>query len=316
MTVALDASGGDNPEANIIGATLAVSELDVNVILVGDTKTIENGLKDYDDERISIVHAPEVITPNEKPTTAVRRKKNSSLAVGLRLVRDGMADAFVSSGSTGALLTGATFIIGRAEGVERPALGVTIPNASGQTFLIDCGANVDATPLFLLGFAKMGADYVARINKKKPTVGLINIGTEPEKGNALAKEAFSLLSQYKDGAFEFVGNIEARDIPLGAADVAVCDAFVGNVILKHTEGMAKGLMEILRKELTSDLRSKIGAGLAKPAFRRMRAKLDYDAIGGAPFLGLKRLVVKAHGSSNAKAILGAIRQCCIFGGAV
>lgn len=328
--IAVDAMGGDYaPGVAVLGALKAVAEIrDVSILLVGRQDEIEaelakanstKSLKEGSDGSfaagaISILHAPDVIGPDEIPTTAIRRKKGSSIVVGLRAVKEGQAAAFVSAGSTGALLTGATVVIGRAEGIERPALGAMLPHRSGFTFLIDCGANVDCKPIYLDQFAKMGSDYMRHVRGiERPKVGLINIGTEQEKGNTLVKEAYTLMERSAAaGEFNFVGNVEARDVPNGAVDVAVCDAFVGNVILKYTEGLAKGLMGMVKDELMADPVSKIGALISKGAFNRLKKRLDYDEIGGAPFLGLKNLVVKAHGSSNAKAICGAIRQCTLY----
>ncbi|MCL2420589.1 MAG: phosphate acyltransferase PlsX [Defluviitaleaceae bacterium] len=317
ITIAVDAMGGDNaPEATVKGAALAAIELGVHILLVGRQDAIETELAKVNAPAgaLSVLHAPDVIETHEVPTTAIRRKKESSLIVGLKAVKEGQAAAFVSAGSTGALLTGATVFIGRSEGIERPALGALLPNRNSFTFLVDCGANVDCKPAYLAQFAQMGSAYMTKARGiKNPRVGLINIGAEAEKGNALVKEAYGLLEEAaKQYGFNFIGNVEARDVPLGAVDVAVCDAFVGNVVLKYTEGLAKGLMGMVKDELMADPVSKIGALLAKGAFGRIKKRLDYDDIGGAPFLGLKNLVVKAHGSSNERAICGAIRQCVLF----
>ena len=331
IIIALDAMGGDHaPDAVVAGAVSAVCEIkDCRIILVGPQDVIEVKLKEAIEAElklnskaeippgaISIIHAPDIIEADEVPTTAIRRKKESSVVVGLKAVKEGEANAFVSAGSTGALLTAATVYVGRAPGIERPALGVMLPHRSGFTFLIDCGANVDCKPVYLAQFAQMGADYVKQaLGINNPRVGLVNIGTEREKGNLLVKEAYGLIegaAKSDGGQFNFTGNIEARDIPLGAADVAVCDAFVGNIILKYTEGLAKGLMGMVKDELMADPLSKFGALISKGAFNRIKKRLDYDDIGGAPFLGLKNLVVKAHGSSNARAIKGAIKQCILF----
>ena len=314
IVIALDAMGGDNaPVAIVQGAALAVAEMPVNILLVGREEVIHAELAKLTtphDQRISVLHAPDVIETHEVPTTAIRRKRDSSLVVGLKAVSGGQAAAFVSAGSTGALLTGATVKVGRAPGIERPALGALLPCRDGFTFLVDCGANVDCKPFYLLQFAQMGSAYMTKaLGIDKPKVGLINIGAEKEKGNMLVKEAYELL---ENSDLNFVGNVEARDVPLGAVDVAVCDAFVGNVVLKYTEGMAKGLLGMVKDELMADPVSKMGALLAKGAFKRIKKRLDYDEIGGAPFLGLNALVVKAHGSANAKAIKGAIRQCVKF----
>ena len=317
MVIAVDAMGGDNaPSAVVAGAALAVKEMAINIMLVGpeDVLRAELAKQNITESAISILHAPDVIGTDEVPTTAIRRKRESSIVVGLKAVKEGGADAFVSAGSTGALLTGATVYVGRDEGIERPALGAMIPNRKSFTLLIDCGANVDCKPNYLLQFAKMGSEYMSKVRGiKSPKVGLINIGTEAEKGNALVKEAYELLSESStEMGINFVGNVEAREIPLGAVDVAVCDAFVGNVLLKYTEGFAKGLMGTVKDELMADTISKVGALISKRAFGRLKKRFDYDDIGGAPFLGLKSLVVKAHGSSNERAICGAIRQCKLF----
>lgn len=318
MVVAVDAMGGDNaPGAIVQGAAMAALEMGIDILLVGREDVLEVELakvNKVNSASISVLHAPEVIGTDEIPTKAIRRKRDSSMVVGLKAVKEGKAAAFVSAGSTGALLTAATVYVGRAEGVERPALGALLPNRKGFTFLVDCGANVDCKPTYLAQFAQMGSDYMAKARGiKEPKVGLINIGAEQEKGNMLVKEAYTLLSKAAAQTdINFVGNVEARDIPLGAVDVAVCDAFVGNVLLKYTEGLAKGLMGIVKDELMADPISKMGAFISKGAFKRIKKSFDYDDIGGAPFLGLTNLVVKAHGSSNARAVCGAIRQCVIF----
>jgi glycerol-3-phosphate acyltransferase PlsX len=313
LTIALDAMGGDDaPSAVVQGAALALAEFDVRLLLVGVKDAVEAELAkvSYPTDRVEVVHAPEVIGAHEAPTSAVRRKKDSSMMVGLGCVKDGRADAFVSAGSTGALLTGATLVVGRAAGIERPALGTLLPRGDGFTFLIDSGANVDAKPSYLAQFARMGYDYMKKaMGIERPRVGLVNIGTEEEKGNALAKEAYPLI---QGTGVNFIGNVEAREVPLGAVDVAVCDGFVGNILLKYTEGLAKGLLGMVKDELMADPLSKVGALLAKGAFKRLKKRMDYAEVGGAPFLGLNALVVKAHGSSDARAFRGAIRQCILF----
>jgi len=316
MTIAVDVMGGDNaPQAAAIGAIQALEDKSLGiskVILVGREDEVKAVLAGYnfDASRIEIVNADEVISVEESPTNAIKTKKNSSMVVGLNLVKAGQAAAFVSAGSTGALLAGATLIIGRIKGIKRPALGVVFPNTQGYTFLVDSGANVDAKPEYLLQFAQMGAIYMQSImDVKNPRIGLINVGTEREKGNILTKEAYVLL---EGSDLNFIGNVEGRDVPLGAVDVAVCDAFIGNIILKYSEGFAKGIMSMLKTELMSDSMSKFGALLSKKAYGRLRKRFDYTEVGGAPFIGLNGLVVKAHGSSDAKAIKNAIRQCCKF----
>lgn len=312
-TIAVDAMGGDNaPGAAVSGAVKAAAEMNIKILLVGQQDVIETELaKLPSSTAVSILHAPDVIGTDEVPTTAIRRKRQSSIMLGLKAVKEGEASAFVSAGSTGALLTGATVVIGRKPGVERPALGALLPNRKGFTFLVDCGANVDCKPTYLAQFAQMGSEYMSKARGvKAPRVGLVNIGAEREKGNALVKEAYGLLEEAaREFGLNFVGNVEARDIPAGVVDVAVCDAFVGNVILKYTEGLAMGLLGMVKDELMSSTLSKLGALMAKGAFGRLRKRLDSDEIGGAPFLGLNALVVKAHGSSNDTAVCSAVRQC-------
>ena len=313
IIVALDAMGGDYaPVETVKGAVEAVKELNVDIKLVGPEDVVKAELAkyEYDKERIAVVHASEVIGTDEVPTMAIRRKKDSSLVVALNLVKKGEADAIVSAGSTGALLTGALLIVGRLPGVERPALGTCLPNKKGFSFLIDSGANVDCKPKYLEQFAKMGSVYVEHVfGIQEPKVALVNIGAEKEKGNALAKETYELLEQAED--INFTGNIEPRNIPFGEADVIVCDGFVGNTILKLSEGLAKTMIDIIKAEITKGA-YKIAAAALKTPFRNVKKFMDSDEIGGAPFIGLKSLVVKAHGSSNAKAFKNAVRQCVLF----
>lgn len=313
IIIAVDAMGGDNAPTEIVkGAIAALEDKDIKIILVGDENKIKDELlnAEYDKDRLTIKHASEVIGNDEIPTSAIRTKKDSSIVVGLKLVKTGEAGAFVSAGSTGALLTGATVIVGRIKGIERPALGTILPNAKGHTFFLDVGANVDAKPNYLAQFAKMGSVYMENVmGKTNPKVAILNIGTEKEKGNALTKEAYELL---EDADINFIGNGEARDIPMGIADVVVCDAFVGNVILKYSEGFAKALFGMIKEELMSSNISKLGALLSKGAFNNLKKLFDYSEIGGAPFLGLKGLVVKAHGSSDGKAIMNGIKNCKKF----
>jgi len=316
IRIAVDVMGGDHaPEETIKGCAeaLAAGDSRVKLLLVGQEDKIKAELAKHkmDETRYEIVDAPEVIGTEETPTVAIRQKKQSSLVVGLNLVKRGEAGAFVSAGSTGALLAGATMIVGRIKGVERPALATILPNEKGWTFHIDVGANVDAKPSYLVQFAQMGSIYMESImGISNPRVGLVNIGAEKEKGNALTKEAYGLLAVAK--GINFTGNVEPRDIPLGAADVVVCDAFVGNVILKYSEGFAKAMLGMIKEELMSGFASKIGALLSKGAFKKLKKRFDYAEVGGAPFLGLTGLVVKAHGSSNARAFKNAIRQCSEF----
>lgn len=315
VKVAVDAMGGDNAPAEVIkGAVRAVNEdKRVSVVLVGKEQVILEQLQQYtyDKERITVVHAEEEITNEEAPVMAVRRKKDSSIVKAMTLVKNNEADAFVSAGSTGAVLVGAQLIVGRLPGVERPPLAPLLPTAKGVSLLIDCGANVDARSSHLVQFAKMGSVYMEHvIGIKNPRVAIVNIGAEEEKGNALVKETFPLLKNCNE--INFIGSIEAREIPAGYADVVVCEAFVGNVILKLYEGMAKTLMGKIKEGMMSTLRSKIGALLIKPALKETLKDLDSSQFGGAPMLGLKGLVVKSHGNSKSDEIKNSILQCISF----
>jgi len=312
IVVAVDAMGADaGAEVAVLGAVQALHNSKVDrILLVGNDSQIAPllGVQKYDKSRIEVVDAKEVITPDEAPVAAIKAKKDSSMVVGLGLLKQGRASAFVSAGSTGALLTGATTIVGRIKGIKRPALGVLLPNTtSGYTFLIDAGANVDVRPEYLVQFAQMGSVYMEHImGIGNPKVGLVNVGAEKEKGNALTKAAYELL---ETSNVNFVGNLEARELPAGECHVAVCDGFVGNVVLKYAEGIAKGFFSMLKQELLAKFSTKIGAALAKPAFKNIRDSFDYAEVGGAAFIGLNGLVIKAHGSSNAKAIMNSIKQC-------
>lgn len=310
--IAIDAMGGDNaPIETVKGAVVASKTVKYNLALVGkeDIINVELSKYQYDKSKIQVVNATEIIENCDTPTEAIKTKKDSSMVVGMNMVKEGNAVAFVSAGNTGALLTGATIIVGRIKGVKRPALGTMLPTEKQRVLMLDSGANVDAKPEYLLQYAHMGSIYMEYVEgRKNPRVGLVNIGTESEKGNALVKEAYQLLD--KAEGLNFAGNTEARDITLGNVDVIVCDAFVGNVILKVMEGLANTVLRLLKKALLSSIITKIGAFLSKPAFKRLKRDFfEYDDIGGAPFLGLKGLVVKAHGSSDAGAVAGAIKQC-------
>ena len=314
-TVVLDAMGGDNaPAAMIDGAIDAISkEKNVKVILVGIEDVIRKGLegKTYNPEQIEIVNATEVIETAEPPVHAIRRKKDSSIVVGMKLVKEGKADAFVSAGSSGAILVGGQVIVGRIKGVDRAPLAPLIPTEKGVSLLIDCGANVDARPAHLLQFAKMGSIYMENVlGIKDPKVGIVNIGAEEEKGNALVKDTFPQLKELP--GINFIGSVEAREIPHGQADVIVCEAFVGNVILKLYEGLGAVLVDKIKGGMMSTLRSKIGALLVKPALKTTLKTFDATEYGGAPLLGLNGLVVKTHGSAKAKEVTNTIIQCVKF----
>ena len=315
IKVAVDAMGGDHAPAAIVkGAVDALQERDnLFVYLAGKEDAIRQELSKYSypQERIQIVPASQVIETGEPPVNAIRGKKDSSLVVALGLVRKGEADAFVSAGSTGAVLVGGQVMVGKLKGVERAPLAPLIPTLKGSSLLIDCGANVDARSSHLVQFARMGSIYMENVMHIKNTrVALVNIGAEEEKGNALAKETYPLLKACKD--INFIGNIEAREIPEGKADVIVCEAFVGNVILKLYEGVAGALMKKVKAGMMSTLRSKIGALLVKPALKKTLKDFDVSEYGGAPLLGLKGLVVKSHGSSDANEIKNSILQCIQF----
>ena len=309
--IALDAMGGDNaPGAIVEGAIRALRKFkDIQIMLVGPQEKLQEMIASAGDvkDRILIENATQVIEMDESPMMAVRTKKDSSLVVAMNAVREGRAGAVVSAGSTGALLAGGMFKIGRIQGIERPALAPVLPGLKGNFMLIDSGANVDCQPKYLLQFGLMGSVYMKSVmDIAEPRVGLVNIGAEAEKGNKLTKETYELMQQ--QSGYNFTGNCEARDIFTGDYDVVVADGFAGNIILKHTEGLAKSLFTMIKQELMSSLGTKLGALLAKPAFYRVKRRMDYNAVGGAPLLGVNGAVVKAHGSSGAEAIENAIRQ--------
>ena len=315
VRVALDAMGGDNaPFVIVKGAVDAVRECDrLKVFLVGkqDLVSAELSKYDYDKERIEIVDATEIIEMAEPPVMAIRKKKDSSIVKAMYMVAHGEADAYVSAGSTGATLVGGQVIVGRLKGVDRAPLAPLIPTEKGSSLLIDCGANVDARSSHLVQFAKMGTVYMENImGVKNPTVGIVNIGAEEEKGNALVKETFPLLKNCPD--INFIGSVEARDIPAGGADIIVCEAFTGNVILKMYEGVATSMMHVIKKGLMSNLKTKIGALLIKDDLKKSLADYSMDKYGGAPMLGLKGLVVKTHGSANDVEVKNSILQCVAF----
>lgn len=313
MILALDAMGGDlAPHAAVEGALEALKILpeDVSIRLYGRKEDICSILREktFDANRLSVVDCPEIITCEETPATAVRRKKDSSLVRCARAVSEKEADCFISAGSTGAVLSAGTLIVRRVKGVLRPALGTMIPNLQGgHTFLIDCGANVDSKSSYLAQFAVMGSVYVRMLTgKPEPVVGLLNNGTEEGKGNELTKESYQLLKACND--IRFGGNCEARELMSGDFDVIVTDGFAGNVLLKGTEGAAKAITAMLKTELLSTVRGTIGGAIARPALQGLKKKMDYKEVGGAPLLGVNGGVIKAHGSSDAKAFLNALRQ--------
>ena len=313
--VVLDAMGGDNAPAEMVkGAVDAIAkEKNVKVFLVGREDIVRSELDKYtyDKDRIEIVNATEVIETAEPPVNAIRRKKDSSIVVGMKMVKSGDADAFVSAGSSGAILVGGQTLVGRIKGVERPPLAPLIPTEKGVSLLIDCGANVDARPSHLVQFAKMGSIYMEHVvGIKNPKVAIVNIGVEEEKGNALVKETFPMLKEVE--GINFTGSIEAREIPHGQADVIVCEAFPGNVILKLEEGLASTLISKIKGGMMSTFRSKIGALLVKPALKKTLKEFDASEYGGAPLLGLNGLVVKTHGSAKAKEVSNSIIQCITF----
>lgn len=307
MKIAIDAMGGDHAPREVVkGAMAAIKRYDdIEIVLVGN----EQAIKEYltDPARISIIHTDEKIASTDSPVTAIRRKKNSSMVLAIKEVKEGRADACISAGNTGALMAGGIFIVGRISGIERPALAPILPTLSGDGFLlIDAGANMDAKPEHLLHYGIMGSIYMQKVrNIQNPKVGLLNVGTEDDKGTELTKQAFTML---KAASLNFIGNIEARDLLEGVADVVVCDGFSGNVVLKTAEGTALSLFALIKKELTSTFFNKLAAGLLKPSFMKIKTQMDYTEYGGAGLFGLQAPVIKAHGSSNETAIFNTIRQ--------
>lgn len=315
VKVALDIMGGDNaPEEIVKGAVLALNEQDnLYIYAVGQEEVVKNEFAKYtyDTSRLEIVNATEVIETSEPPVMAIRKKKDSSIVKAMNMVKDKTCDALVSAGSSGAILVGGQVIVGRIKGVERPPLAPLIPTAEGVSILIDCGANMDARPSFLVQFAKMGSVYMKYVmGIENPRVAIVNVGAEEEKGNALVKETFPLLKNCPD--INFIGSIEARDIPFGYADVIVCDAFVGNAILKTYEGTGKMFLDTIKSVLMSSVKTKIGALLIKSTLKNTMKKFDAAEYGGAPLLGLNGLVVKTHGSSKAGEIKNTLVQCITF----
>lgn len=315
VIVALDAMGGDNAPGEIVkGAVEAVNEESGVVIkLVGRQAEVDTELSKYkyNKGQIEVIDALDVIQTGEPPVMAIRRKKDSSMVKAFNLVKEKQADAFVSAGSSGAILVGGQVIVGRIKGVERPPMAPLIPTAKGVSILVDSGANVDSRPSFLVQWAKMGSIYMENImGIKNPRVAIVNVGLEEEKGNQLVKETYPLLKECGD--INFIGSIEARNIPNGDADVIVCDAFVGNVILKLYEGTAKMLLSKVKQTLMSSLKTKIGAVLIKDSLKDTMKSFDAKQYGGAPLIGLNGLVVKTHGNAKAMEVKNSVLQCVKF----
>ena len=313
MVVVVDGMGGDfSPNVVVEGCIAAIKEYDINILITGREDLISEELKKhtYDTNKIKVINATEVINTNEHPVMALKRKKDSSLVKALNLVKNGEADAVISAGSTGAFLAGCTLIVGRIKGIDRPALAPIIPGKTMPFMIIDCGANAECKPNYLLQFGLMGKIYFENIlHVVNPSVGLVNIGSEEEKGNELSKATFKLL---KESNLNFVGNVEAREIPTGDVNIIVCDGFTGNVILKLYEGTVATIFDLLKTSIMSSFRTKIGGLLLKPVFKKFKKDFDYKEYGGAAFLGVNGICIKAHGSSDAKAFKNAIKQATIF----
>lgn len=313
MKIIVDGMGGDNSPVEIVkGAIDALKEYDIDLIIVGKEDLIKEELKKYQYpmDKVEVLNADDVITNEDDPALAIRRKKNSSMVVGMKALSEDKGDAFVSAGSTGALLAGGLFIVKRIKGIDRAALSSVYPTINGLSLLVDAGANTDSKAVYLQQFGIMGSIYMEKVmGIKNPKVALANVGTEEGKGNELTKEAYDLL---KESNINFVGNIEGRTMPLGEADVIVADGFVGNIILKVTEGVAISLFSELKKIFYENTKTKIGAALLKPGLKKLKKKTDYTEYGGAPLLGTRKPIIKAHGSSNAYAFKNAINQAISF----
>ena len=316
MKIILDAMGGDNaPQAPVLGAIEAVKRYNADIILVGRGQEIlevlkKNGL-DTLPEGVEIAHADDVVDMHDDPATVIHKRKNSSMIIGLKMLSDGKGDAFVSAGSTGALLTGATLLVKRVRGIRRAAMAPAMPTKAGTKVIIcDCGANAECTPEFLLQFGLVASAYSKfTLGVENPRVGLLNIGSEDSKGTQLQKDAYALLKDASDrGLLNFTGNVEARDVPLGAVDVVVCDGFSGNILIKSIEGTAMFMGSMLKRMFKKNLGSKLGYLLCKSGVQDMMKLLDYREIGGTQFLGIKKPVIKAHGSSDALAFRNAVKQ--------
>ena len=316
MKIILDAMGGDHaPQAPVLGAVEAAKLYGANITLVGRGEEILNVMRDAGiqdlPEGVEISNADDVVDMHDDPASIIHKRKNSSMVLGLKMLADGQGDAFISAGSTGALLTGATLIVKRVKGIRRAAMGPAMPNkAGGKTVILDCGANAECTPEFLLQFGLVGSLYAKKTyGVENPKVGLLNIGTEDSKGTPLQKQAYGLLTQaHEQGLLNFVGNVEARDVPLGAVDVVVCDGFAGNVLLKSIEGTAMFMGSLVSRMFKKSIVSKLAAALVMKDIKAFKKLLDYREIGGTPFLGIRKTVIKAHGSSDVLAFRNAVHQ--------
>ncbi len=308
MKIALDAMGGDTaPETTVAGAVRAARELPVEIILIGQQEHIEHQLARYSKrpENISILHAPEVIGMHEPPVASIRKKRDSSITVGLRLLKAHEVDAFISAGNTGAVMSASALLVGLLPGIERPGIGIMMPGVKGDTFLIDVGANIDPKPLHLLQYGLMGEAYMRCVfGKSRPTVGLLSVAAEQTKGTEFIKETYGLL---EGSGVNFVGNVEGHDIFTGEYGVIVCDGFAGNVAIKTAESLAHAINALLKRALAKSLITRIGAWLARDAFLHLRKEIDYAETGGAPLLGVNGICIIAHGSSGAKPINNAVR---------
>ena len=314
MRIVLDAMGGDNAPAAIVeGAVLASKVLENTIVLVGDEGKILSELKKYSFEssRIEVKHASEVIENEDSPVKAIRSKKDSSMVVGINMLKDGSGDVFISAGNTGALMAGGIFNLGRIQGIDRPAIATAYPILGGRpVLLIDSGANSECKPENLLEFAMMGSLYMEHVfGRENPSVGLINIGAEEKKGNTLTKAAYLLL---KESGLNFYGNVEGRDVPFGVSDIYVCDGFTGNIILKLSEGLGLSILKTLKRKLTAGMRAKLGAMLLLDKIKEIKSEFDYSEYGGAPILGVKGAIVKMHGSSDANAVKNTIIKAVPF----
>ena len=311
MKIVVDGMGGDNaPKSNVEGVVNAIKEYNVDIIITGDKDLLEKEFSNYefDKSKLEIVHTTEVIENEDKPVKAIRSKKDSSMVVGLKLVKEGKAQAFISAGNTGAVLAGGVFVVGRIKGIDRPCLCPAIPNVKrGMTLIADSGANADCKPINLVQFAGMSNIYASKVlGINNPKIALANIGIEEGKGNDLVKKSYEEL---KNLDLNFIGNVEARDVINAYTDIIVCDGFTGNTVLKMYEGTASTVLNIIKDGmLSSGFTAKIGALLLKPVFKDIKKKFDYKEYGGAPFLGVDGICIKAHGSSDGKAFKNAIRQ--------